>query len=215
MEPLDTRTKVTAPCRRARGSVRLLIVAALAAAVVFGAARASATPASATPAAGVEGKILARGVVAQKLIVGVPATKIVKKRVRIRVAGKIVTRRVRVRVRTVRPLIRCRAAAPCDTAFQELTIAPGGYTGWHTHPGPAFAAVVQGEGTLYHARAGCPAHTYGPSSGFFQPSADVHNFRNEGSAALKLYAFYVLPSGTPNAGIRVDQPQPADCPNVP
>jgi hypothetical protein len=76
-------------------------------------------------------------------------------------------------------------------------------------------AVAQGEGTLYHADTGCPAHKYGPNTGFFQPSAEVHNFRNEGSAPLVLSAFYTLPTGTPNSAIRADQPQPADCPHIP
>ncbi len=210
MKTLTTSTRATAPNRRRLVTIRLLVVGVLAATVVFGAARASATPAQ-----GVTAQIVARGVVAQKLIIGVPATKVVRKRVRIRVAGTIVTKRVRVRVRTVRPLMRCRAAAPCDTAFQQLRIAPGGTTGWHTHPGPTFVAVERGAGRLYHARAGCPATTYGPNSGFFQRSADVHTFRNEGTGPLDVWAFYLLPSGTPNTGIRIDQPQPADCPNVP
>jgi len=108
----------------------------------------------------------------------------------------------------------CGATA-CDTAYQQLTIAPGGHTGWHTHPGPTFVAVAQGEGTLYHAMSGCPATKYAAGSGFMQPPTEVHNMRNEGSAPLVLWAFYTLPPGTSNAAIRIDQPRPAECPNIP
>lgn len=38
---------------------------------------------------------------------------------------------------------------------------------------------------------------------------------DEVSGLLVVWAFYLLPSGTPDTGIRIDQPQPADCPNVP
>jgi quercetin dioxygenase-like cupin family protein len=111
-------------------------------------------------------------------------------------------------------MMTCGATA-CDTAYQQLTIQPGGRTGWHTHPGPTFVAVAQGEGTLYHAMSGCPATKYGVGAGFMQPPTEVHNMRNEGSTPLVLWAFYALPPGTSNAAIRVDQPQPAECPNIP
>jgi quercetin dioxygenase-like cupin family protein len=193
------------------GKLRLLAVAVLGAAVVFGAARASATPGS-----GASSVFPARGFVSQEVVIGVPATTTVTKRVRFRVAGEIVTRRVTVRVRTVRPLARCSVSAPsCETLFQVLTIQPGGYTGWHTHPGPTFVAVAQGEGTLYHGKPGCPSLKYGRNTGFFQPETDVHNMRNEGAEPLVLHAFYMFPNGTPPAGNRIDQPQPADCPNIP
>lgn len=212
MKRMKRSTITTASRRRTVRMLPLLAVAALAAAVVFGAARASATP----PAGIAGGPIVARGFAAQDVVLGVPRTVTVAKRVRFRVAGKIVSKRVRVRVRTVEPLMSCGASAPsCDIAFQQLTINPGGHTGWHTHPGPTFVAMAQGEGTLYHGVAGCPAHRYGAGSGFFQPTTEVHNFRNEGSQPLTLFAFYMLPNGTPNTAIRTDQPQPADCRHIP
>jgi hypothetical protein len=39
--------------------------------------------------------------------------------------------------------------------------------------------------------------------------------RNEGSTPLVLWAFYALPPGTQTTAIRIDQPQPAECPNIP
>jgi quercetin dioxygenase-like cupin family protein len=193
------------------GGFRLLAVGALVAAVTFGAARASATPGS-----GATSVFPARGFAAQEVVIGVPATKTVTRRVRFRVAGQVVTRRVTFKVRTVRPVARCNVAGPtCETAFQVLTIQPGGYTGWHTHPGPTFVAVAQGEGTLYHGKTGCPSFKYGRNTGFFQPETDVHNMRNEGSEPLVLHAFYTFPNGIFPAASRIDQPRPADCPNIP
>jgi mannose-6-phosphate isomerase-like protein (cupin superfamily) len=201
----------TGSSRRSRAPLFVIALGTLVVAVALGAARAWATPGSGI----VGGPIVARGNTEQNVVVGVPRTVTVTRRVTVRVGGRSVTKRVSFRIPTVQPLMRCGTAAACDIAFQQLTIGPGGHTGWHTHPGPTFVAVAQGEGTLYHGVAGCPAHKYAPNTGFFQPTTEVHNFRNEGSTALVVFAFYALPSGTPNTGIRVDQPQPASCSNIP
>ena len=174
-----------------------------------------ATQALATPGSGAVGSYVARGPVSQSIVIGVPRTATATKTVRVRVGRKVVRRRVRFTYQTVTPLMTCSTATPCDTAYQQLTIQPGGYTGWHTHPGPTFVAVASGEGTLYHGMSGCPATKYGSGSGFMQPSTEVHNMRNEGSTPLVLWAFYALPPGTSNTAIRVDQPQPSECPNIP
>jgi mannose-6-phosphate isomerase-like protein (cupin superfamily) len=198
--------------RRPRAAVAgVLVGAAAAAAVGFGVVQASATP----PAGIVGGPIVARGPVTQDVVIGTPQTTRVTRTVRVRVGRRVVRRRVSFQVATVRRLMSCGAAAPCDIAFQQLTIAPGGHTGWHTHPGPTFVSVAQGEGTLYHGISGCPAHKYGTGTSFFQPTTEVHNFRNEGSTSLVVYALYYLPSGTPNTAIRTDQAQPWSCPSIP
>ena len=197
--------------RRRLAIVGAIVGALVAAAVAFGVVQASATPGAGI----VGGPIVARGPVAQDVVIGVPQTVAVTRTVRVRVGKKVVRKRVSFQFETVRRLMSCASAAPCDIAFQQLTISPGGHTGWHTHPGPTLVAVAQGEGTLYHDMSGCPAHKYATGGGFFQPSTEVHNFRNEGAGPLVVYAMYYLPSGTPNTGIRIDQAQPGNCPNVP
>lgn len=171
--------------------------------------------ASATPPSGGMGPIVARGTVAESVVVGKPKVTTVTKRVKIRVGGRTIIRRVKVRVRSVERLISCSVTKPCDSAVQQVTLQPGGSTGWHTHPGPTFVTVAAGEGTLYHAgHHGCPGTRYATGTGFFQPTEDIHALRNEGSEPLVVFASYVLPRGTPNSGILIDQPQPASCPNV-
>lgn len=190
----------------------LLLGGLVAAALLLGPVLAWATP----PAGIAGGPIIARGTAAESFVLGTPSTATVTQTVKVRIRGKTYTKRVKVRVETVKPLMTCGGSSSCDTAFQQVTINPGGHTGWHTHPGPTLVAIAQGEGTLYHGGVtGCTGHKYAASSGFFQPSADVHNLRNEGTAPLVLYAFYVLPSGTANTAIRTDQPQPSNCPNIP
>ncbi len=185
-----------------------LSVAGAAAAIVV-------AQALATPGSGAVSSYVARGPVSQSVVIGVPQTATATKTVRVRVGRNTVTRRVKFTYQTVSPLMACGSSTTCDTAYQQLTIPAGGHTGWHTHPGPTFVAVAQGEGTLYHGMSGCPATKYATGSGFMQPPTEVHNMRNEGSTPLVLWAFYALPPGTSNAGIRIDQPRPAECPNIP
>ena len=187
-----------------------LLIAVLGVVALFPAAQAFGTAGS-----GAASNYVARGPVSQSVVIGTPKTVTATKTVRVRVKGKVVVRKVSFTYPTVTPLMTCGETTACDTAYQQLTIAPGGFTGWHTHPGPTFVAVASGEGTLYHAMAGCPSVKYATGAGFMQPPTEVHNMRNEGSTPLVLWAFYALPPGTSNAAIRIDQPQPAECPNIP
>lgn len=181
---------------------RALVLGGLAISMIGGAILAVA--ATATPPAGVAGApILSRGTATEDVVIGEPVRK---------------TEKRKVKVRSVRTLIACSSTKPCDTAFQQVTINPGGHTGWHTHPGVTFVAVTEGEGTLYHAGAagtGCSGQKHPAGSGFFQSFKDVHTLRNEGLAPLVVHALYVLPPGTPNTAIRTDQPQPPNCPAIP
>jgi quercetin dioxygenase-like cupin family protein len=186
-----------------------LLIAALGALTLFAAAQAFATAGT-----GAVSTYMARGPVSQSVVIGVPKSATVTKTVRVRVKGKVVRKKVSFTYQTMTPLMTCGTTA-CDTAYQQLTIQPGGHTGWHTHPGPTFVAVASGQGTLYHAMSGCPSVKYAAGAGFMQPPTEVHNMRNEGSEPLVLWAFYALPPGTSNAAIRIDQPQPAECPNIP
>ena len=202
--------RASGAARRRRVAVAGLLALAIGAAGAFTAAQALATAGS-----GAVSVYTARGPVSQSVVIGVPKSATATKVVSVRVKGKVVKKKVSFTYQTVTPLMSCGEATACDTAYQQLTIPPGGFTGWHTHPGPTFVAVAQGEGTLYHGMSGCPSFKYGVGAGFMQPPTEVHNMRNEGTTPLVLWAFYALPPGTANAAIRIDQPQPAECPSIP
>jgi hypothetical protein len=171
--------------------------------------------ASATPGQGFTANVLARGAIGQNVLFGRPTVAVVKRKVRVRTKGRVITRTVKIRVPSIETAITCKAANPCDTAFQQGTLQPGGTTGWHTHPGPTFVAFAQGDGSVYHVSgSGCPAMKIGAGSGFTQMPTEVHVLRNDGPLPIVVYTLYVLPHGTPNTGIRVDEPQPAACPTI-
>ena len=43
---------------------------------------------------------------------------------------------------------------PMDVVVRRHAYAPGGYTGWHSHPGPVLITVTKGELTFYEADDG-------------------------------------------------------------
>ena len=171
-----------------------------------------------TPGLGGTTVYTARGTVGsstEQIVLGTPRTVTVTRTVRVKTKQGTVKARVKIQVPGIQPHIAC-GATPCDMVFQVLTIQPGGYTGWHTHPGPTFVALAQGEGTMYRGGGtGCEPMKYAVGQGFLQPSTEVHNMRNEGTTPLVLHAYYLLPPGVANAAIRIDQPQPANCPSIP
>lgn len=98
-----------------------------------------------------------------------------------------------------------------DVVMRELTIAPGGSSGWHSHPGPTYVLVVQGTDSLYEANdPSCTATNYGAGEGFVEPPGDVHISRNEGSTiTILLVTFLDVPVG---GAFRLDAPTPGNCP---
>jgi len=175
----------------------------------------SAEPAFATQGAGFTATILSRGAIGKNVAFGTPIQLVVKRKVRIKTRRGFVSKTVRIKVPSIDKAITCTDAVPCDTVFQQGTLQPGGSTGWHSHPGPAFVAFAQGEGTYYHAeRSGCMAMTVTAGTGFSQMPTETHVLRNLGSVPVVVYTLYVLPHGTPNSAIRTDQPQPSACPDI-
>jgi hypothetical protein len=113
--------------------------------------------------------------------------------------------------------VKIKLREPGDVIVQDVTIAPGGVTGWHSHPGPAVVIVKSGSLTLYDADdPTCTGATYGPEPGSAVGAAfvdegygHVHIGRNEGSTNTQLYVTYLdVPEG---ASPRIDVPAPGNC----
>jgi quercetin dioxygenase-like cupin family protein len=100
-----------------------------------------------------------------------------------------------------------------DMYVATNTIAPGGDTGWHSHPGPVFVLVTAGAATVYEVddpdgltftRTVYPAGT-----GFVDEPDTTHIVRNEGNVNLVLTAVFLVPQGAPR---RIDEPAPPGAP---
>jgi quercetin dioxygenase-like cupin family protein len=97
-----------------------------------------------------------------------------------------------------------------DAVVRTLTIAPGGDTGWHSHPGPVIVLVTAGTGSFYFAAD--PTFTpvvYPAGTGFVEGGGDVHIFRNEGTVDLEATVLFLVPHGAPT---RIDEPAPPGAP---
>jgi quercetin dioxygenase-like cupin family protein len=93
-----------------------------------------------------------------------------------------------------------------DYIFREITIAPGGSTGWHSHDGQLLGTVK--EGVLMHYRADCSMdglYVAGQSIAEKGGPDYVHIGRNPGPGPLVLQVLYIDPAGAP---LSDDQPDP-------
>src|SRR4030095_13786466 len=87
---------------------------------------------------------------------------------------------------------------PFDLYIVEVTIQPGGYLGWHSHPGLSFVVVKSGTATFYEADDCIPQVI--PAGGtLFEPAGDVHLVRNEGNVPLVNVVIQLVPTGAPRA----------------
>jgi quercetin dioxygenase-like cupin family protein len=86
----------------------------------------------------------------------------------------------------------------------EVTIQPGGWLGWHSHPGLSFVVVKSGTASFYEAD-GCTRQVIPAGGTFFELANDVHMVRNEGTVPLVNLVLQLTPPGAPRA---VGEPDP-------
>jgi quercetin dioxygenase-like cupin family protein len=99
-----------------------------------------------------------------------------------------------------------------ETVVQQIVLAPGGLTGWHSHPGPAIALVKAGELTLYSGDdPECAGRTYSAGQSFVDHGqGHVHLARNPSTTEnAEVWVTYL--DVPPQASVRIDQPDPGNC----
>jgi hypothetical protein len=98
-----------------------------------------------------------------------------------------------------------------DVYVQSNVWAPGGTTGWHTHPGHSLIIVTAGTVTAYEADdPSCTPQHYTVGMGIVDPGGDhVHLLRNEDSVEARTIAVQLIPAG---AMRRIDAQGPDTCP---
>ena len=101
---------------------------------------------------------------------------------------------------------------PEDVVVRELTFAPHGDSGWHSHPGPVIVLVLQGTLVNYHANdPTCTGTTIVAGQSFMEPPGDIHEVRNEDptTTAIVIATFLDVPVG---GVFRLDASAPGNCP---
>jgi quercetin dioxygenase-like cupin family protein len=108
--------------------------------------------------------------------------------------------------------IELKTKGDSDVYVVNNTFAPGGTSGWHTHPGPSLITVKSGTITAYEGDdPTCTPHAYTAGQGFVDPGdGHVHLLRNEGTADAVTVVVQIIPAGAPR---RIDVvPAPGNCP---
>ncbi len=107
------------------------------------------------------------------------------------------------------------AEQPVDVATQIVTFQPGGFSGWHTHPGPVFFTVRTGTLTVYEGNdPTCSPHVFTAGTGAVEAatSKHIHMVRNETGSIAEAVVTYIVPVGA--NPLRTDLPDPgnSNCP---
>ena len=103
--------------------------------------------------------------------------------------------------------------AGSDVAVAQITVGPGGSSGWHSHPGGAIVVVQQGSLTVYRSVGReCQSTTYTAGQAFIERPGEVNQVINASSDPYVLYVtFPRVPQG---AYARTDEPDPGTCPGL-
>jgi quercetin dioxygenase-like cupin family protein len=102
-----------------------------------------------------------------------------------------------------------RADGEADVAVFEVTLGPGGSTGWHHHPGVGLASVASGALTVYNEE--CDKTVYEAGEGFVESREEPMLVHNQGNVDAVFYITFIVSSGTSTEGLRIDDPQPENC----
>jgi hypothetical protein len=116
-----------------------------------------------------------------------------------------------------------------DIVTSKITVAPGGSSGWHSHPGGAIVIIQQGEVTIYSSvgkgdeqgesqseqeRGGrfpqCVITRYTAGQSFVELPGEVDYALNTGKTDYIIIATF--PSVPVGGASRIDQPNPGTCP---
>ena len=98
-----------------------------------------------------------------------------------------------------------------ETVVQQVVIAPGGHTGWHSHPGPVVVLIKSGQMSFYDGEdPTCTPRIYSAGEAFVDSGqGHVHIARNEGTENLELWATYF--DVPPGGAFRIDAAAPGNC----
>jgi quercetin dioxygenase-like cupin family protein len=100
-----------------------------------------------------------------------------------------------------------------DVAMVQITVNPGGSSGWHSHPGGAIIVVQTGTLIVYRSLGSqCQPSTYSAGQAFIERPGEVDNVFNTGRPPMScsLPSRVCLRAAPP----RTDEPNPGTCPGL-
>jgi quercetin dioxygenase-like cupin family protein len=113
--------------------------------------------------------------------------------------------KVKTQVDGVEQALEAKAGDALNYHFIEITLVPGGQTGWHSHAGPEFVTVVEGTITVYEEHDPCHGHDVSAGEALMGNAGHVDIARNHTAQNARLVAMIITPDGVPP---RLDEPAP-------
>lgn len=107
--------------------------------------------------------------------------------------------------------LQLQAQGATDFYIQQLVTAPGGYSGWHTHPGVLIGTVVSGGIDFYDANCEKRSFTAGQ---VFMENNQVHAIINTGPVNAELSIAYLVKHSAPRRS-EADAPACASSTGIP
>jgi quercetin dioxygenase-like cupin family protein len=106
--------------------------------------------------------------------------------------------------------VHVKTKGSVDLVTQELSFAPGGHTGWHSHPGPVLVTVKAGSLRLIYADdETCEGTVYEAGDSFVDRGDErVHIARASPFDGMVLWATYFVPGAAGTTAFRIDEPDP-------
>jgi quercetin dioxygenase-like cupin family protein len=100
-----------------------------------------------------------------------------------------------------------------DVAMAQITVKPGGSSGWHSHPGGALIVVQTGTLTVYRSVGSqCQPTSYSAGQAFIERPGEVDDVLNAGTVPYVL--FVTFPRVPQDGSTRIDEPDPGTCPGL-
>jgi len=100
-----------------------------------------------------------------------------------------------------------------DVVVAQITVIPGGSSGWHSHPGGAIVVVKQGELTVHRSVGSqCESTGYTAGQAFIERPGEVDDAVNTGT--IPYVVFVTFPRVPQGGSARIDLPDPGTCPGL-
>jgi len=104
--------------------------------------------------------------------------------------------------------LKLKTQGASDFYIQDVEIAPGGYSGWHSHPGVFVGTVITGSVDFYNAN--CEKQTF-TAGQVWTENTELHAIANHGAVNNHLQFAYLIKQGMPR---RIDRSAPACAPST-
>lgn len=121
------------------------------------------------------------------------------------ISGPVVLEEIDTRSETDAHEIEIKTRGLSDVYVTQIKVEAGGFSGWHSHPGPSIISVKEGTATFYQADDPETPLVYPKGTGFVEDAERVHILRNEGETELEIIVVQIVPLGAPR---RIEAPAP-------